>query len=427
MVEKTPIPRCLVVVAAAVALISGKPSAAEETSLVARGAYLARIGDCAACHTTTPRKPFGGGLEMKTPLGMVYSTNISPDPVNGIGRYTEADFARALREGVAKDGHNLYPAMPYPSYAKVSNADVKALYAYFMYRVQPVRAANRPSSIPWPLNLRWPLKIWNFFFLERNVYQPKEGRGQDWNRGAYLVQGVGHCGSCHTPRGFAFQEKALDESRSSYLSGALIDGWYASNLTAGKRTGLGRWSNADIVAFIKTGANSHASAFGSMTEVINNSTQYLSDEDLQGIAVYLTSLPPVDGSDTTPFAYKPENTGMLHTAVNDEGAHLYSTFCMHCHGANGQSRPPFIAPLAGNPNLLENDASSVINVSLNGSSDIVLRGTAAPYVMPSFRKALSDRQIAQVVSYVRRSWGNNSPSTSPDAVSKIRASTDIPR
>ncbi|MFL9887487.1 cytochrome c [Paraburkholderia agricolaris] len=414
--------------AAAIALTSPKAFAADDAALVARGEYLARAGDCAACHTTAAQKPFGGGLAMKTPLGIVYSTNISPDQVKGIGNYTEADFGRALREGVARDGHNLYPAMPYPSYAKVSDADVKALYAYFMHGVKPVREPNRPTSIPWPFSMRWPLQIWNLFFLERRVYQPKEGRGEDWNRGAYLVQGLGHCGSCHTPRGFGFQEKALDETGDVYLSGAPIENWYASNLTAGKRTGLGRWSSADIAAFLKTGTNSHASAFGSMTEVINNSTHFLSDEDLRSIAVYLTSLPPAKGSDSPPYVYKASNTrSLMRSTQSDEGARVYAKFCMYCHGADGLSRPPFISPLAGNPNLLEKDDSSAINVTLNGASDIVLRGVAAPYVMPGFRLTLSDTQIAQVVTFIRRSWGNEAPSTPTSSVSKLRKSTEALR
>ncbi|MGA3249324.1 MAG: cytochrome c, partial [Paraburkholderia sp.] len=185
---------------------------AADDALVQRGAYVAKLGDCVACHSAPKGKPFAGGLPMTTPMGKIYTTNITPDPDTGIGRYTEEDFARALREGVAKDGHNLYPAMPYPSYAKVNDDDVKAMYAFFMKGVAPVQQANRPSDIPWPLNMRWPLALWNAVFLEKGVYQDKPGKDVAWNRGAYLIQGLGHCGSCHTPRGIAFQEKALDES-----------------------------------------------------------------------------------------------------------------------------------------------------------------------------------------------------------------------
>lgn len=362
---------------------------------------------------------------MQTPLGTVFSTNITPDPVHGIGKYSEAEFAAALREGVAKDGHNLYPAMPYPSYAKISDTDVKALYAYFMYGVKPAREPNHPSSIPWPLNMRWPLKLWNLVFLERAVYQPRQGRGESLNRGAYLVQGLGHCGSCHTPRGIGFQENALDESGSAYLTGALIEDWFASNLTNGRRTGVGRWDEADIVSFLKTGTNRHASAFGSMTEVINNSTQYLTESDLRSIAVYLKTLAPSNSSDAPLYIYKPENTAtLLRASLISNGARLYWTFCMHCHGADGRSVPPFIAPLAGNPNLLEKDASSAINVTLNGTPDIVLHDEAAAYVMPGFRTTLSDQQVADVVTFIRSWWGNDSAPTTAKAVSAIRKSTE---
>jgi len=239
-------------------------SSAFDPALVQRGAYLAKAGDCAACHTAPKGKPFAGGLPMNTPMGQIYTTNITPDPQTGIGRYTEQDFARAMREGVAKDGHNLYPAMPYPSYAKVNDEDMRALYAFFMSGVAPVQQANRESDIKWPMNMRWPLKLWNMVFLEKGVYQNKPGKDVAWNRGAYLIQGLGHCGSCHTPRGIAFQEKALDESGSAFLTGSLLDGWFATNLTGEHNVGLGRWNDQDLQAFLKTGANRHATAFGSV-------------------------------------------------------------------------------------------------------------------------------------------------------------------
>src|SRR5476651_995818 len=205
-------------------------AATPDGTLIARGAYLAKVGDCVACHSAPKGKPFAGGLPMDTPMGRIYTTNISPDPDTGIGKWTEEDFERALRQGVSKDGHNLYPAMPYPSYTKVSDADVTALYAYFMRAVPPVRQVNREAAIRFPLNMRWPLKLWNMVFLDSTPYQDKPGRSAEWNRGAYLAQGLGHCGSCHTPRGVGFQEKALDENGAAFLAGAELDGWYASNL-----------------------------------------------------------------------------------------------------------------------------------------------------------------------------------------------------
>jgi mono/diheme cytochrome c family protein len=404
------------------------PAHAADDALVQRGAYLAKLGDCVACHSAPRGKPFAGGLPMTTPMGKIYTTNITPDPDTGIGQYTEEDFARALREGVAKDGHNLYPAMPYPSYAKVNDDDTKALYAFFMNGVAPVKQANRASDIPWPLNMRWPLKLWNVVFLEKGVYQDKSGKDVAWNRGAYLIQGLGHCGSCHTPRGIAFQEKALDESGSAYLTGAALDGWFAANLTGEHNVGLGRWSDADLTAFLKTGANAHASAFGSMTSVINNSTQAMNDTDVAAMTSYLKSLPAAGGTGAPPYSYDAQATRVsLTRPANDAGARVYTAYCMHCHGVDGRGFAPMLAPLAGNPNVLEHDPSSLINVTLNGTGDLVIQGIPAPYPMPKYAPVLNDRQIADVLTFVRAGWNNGAPAVSAEDVAKLRKSTQAAR
>ncbi|MGF6778512.1 c-type cytochrome [Paraburkholderia sp. GAS334] len=401
---------------------------AADDALVQRGAYLAKLGDCVACHSAPRGKPFAGGLPMNTPMGQIYTTNITPDPDTGIGRYTEEDFARAMREGVAKDGHNLYPAMPYPSYAKVNNDDTHALYAYFMNGVAPVKQANREPDIKWPLNMRWPLKLWNIVFLKSGVYQDKPGKDVAWNRGAYIVQGLGHCGSCHTPRGFAFQEKALDESDSAFLTGGLLDGWFAANLTGEHNFGLGRWSEQDLATFLKTGANAHASAFGSMTSVINNSTQAMNDTDVKAVAQYLKSLPASGGYGGAQYAYDPKATKVsLNRPANDPGAKVYTAYCMHCHGVDGRGFAPMLAPLAGNPNVLEKDASSLVNVTLNGTGDLVVDGIPAPYPMPKYAPVLNDRQIADVLTFIRAGWNNNAPAVQPDDVAKLRKSTNAAR
>ncbi|WP_322013751.1 cytochrome c [Paraburkholderia sp. J12] len=418
---------------AALAFVPGRAAfaatpAASDADAVQRGAYLAAVGDCAACHTAPHGKPFAGGLPMSTPLGHIYTTNITPDPGTGIGNYTQEDFARALREGVAKDGHNLYPAMPYPSYAKVRDEDVAALYAYFMRGVQPVNQPNRDSDIKWPMNMRWPLKIWNALFLDKGVYQDKAGKDVAWNRGAYIVQGLGHCGSCHTPRGIAFNEKALDESGGDYLTGALLDGWFASNLTGEHNTGLGRWSEADLAQFLKTGANQHASAFGAMTSVINNSTQAMNDADIGAMTAYLKSLPAAGGNGGPAYAYDPRATKVsLQRPANDAGARVYTAYCMHCHGTDGRGFAPLLAPLAGNPNVLEKDASSLINVTLNGTGDLVIQGIPAPYPMPAYANVLSDRQIADVLTFIRAGWNNNAGPVGVRDVVKLRAQTQASR
>ncbi|RQS57974.1 cytochrome c [Burkholderia sp. Bp8963] len=402
------------------------PVQAPDAALIARGAYLAKAGDCVACHTAPHGTPFAGGQKMVTPMGAIYTTNITPDPDTGIGRYTEADFARALREGVAKDGHNLYPAMPYPSYAKVKDDDMKALYAYFMHGVEPVKQPNRAADIPWPLGMRWPLKLWNAVFLDTKVYADKPGKDAMWNRGAYLVQGLGHCGSCHTPRGVGFQEKALDEGGAAYLSGAPIDNWFASNLTSEPNAGLGRWSQADIALFIKTGANRHASAFGSMTDVINRSTQWLATDDVNAIARYLKSLPVAGGSGMPPYHDDPGGVQpTLAGSANDSGSKLYATYCMHCHGSNGKAFAPLLAPLAGNPAVLEPNPTSTINVTLNGAQALVIDGLPAAYPMPKFSNVLTDQQVADVLTFVRSHWNNASTAVSTSDVAKLRKATAV--
>ena len=396
--------------------------------LLQQGSYLAQAGDCIACHTAAKGQPFAGGLAMNTPMGAIYTTNITPDPATGIGNFSEADFARALREGVAKDGHNLYPAMPYPSFAKINDSDMHALYSYFMHGVKPVSQANRKADIPWPLNARWPLKLWNMVFLKSGIYSPKPDHDAMWNRGAYLVQGLGHCGACHTPRGVAMQEKAGDEGDAQFLGGALLDNWVASDLSGTPNSGLGRWSEAELSGFLKTGANTHATAFGSMTSVVNNSTQMLSDDDLTAIAHYLKSLPPANTETEPPYQYADKGAAaLLARPAGHTDARLYNEFCVHCHAVDGQGHVPFLAPLAGNPNLLDSNPVSLINVVLNGSDDLVIQGVPASYPMPKFAKQLNDEQVAEVVTFIRASWNNNAPAVTAEQVAKLRRSTQAAR
>jgi len=385
--------------------------------LIRHGEYVARLSDCVACHSTPENAPFSGGLAMATPVGKIYTTNITPDNETGIGRYTLADFDRAVRQGVARDGHRLYPAMPFPSYQKLSDEDVSALYAFMLHGVQPASRPNQPTEIPWPLNMRWPLAIWRTAFASGAPYQTLESQDESWNRGAYLVEGPGHCGSCHTPRGLAFNEKALDASSPDYLAGALLDGWYAPSLRSDANTGISRWNENDIVEFLKTGRNQHAVVFGSMTDAFNNSTQFMRDEDLRAIAHYLKSLPP--GSNNTGEAWH-------YPAQNSVGAPGEQTFlarCSSCHGADGRGQAPWIPPLAGATSM-QVDASSAINVVLNGSARIVADGVPDAYRMPPYRKQLSDRDAADVINYIRSSWGNSGAKTDAKAVGELRQHTD---
>ena len=400
---------------------------AQSPDLVAKGEYLARAGDCVVCHTGPGEKPFAGGLKMAIPIinGVIYSTNITPDKETGIGNYTFEDFERAMRRGVAKDGHNLYPAMPYPSYAKVSEDDLRALYAFFMQSVPAVKRANQPSEIKPPLNMRWPLMFWNLIFNPSSGFEADSKHDAAWNRGAYLVQGLGHCGSCHTPRGIVFQEKAMTESGAAFLSGAELDLWSASNLTGDQAAGLGRWSESDLATFLKTGHNAHASAFGSMTDVINNSTQYMTDADLTAIAKYIKSLPPANASTQASYAYDSKSADALKAGTSlSSGAKTYIRQCAACHVTDGKGHAPYLPPLAGNPTVLDKDPSSLINITLNGSARIVVQGLPDAYRMPQFRVLSNDQDVADVVNFIRTSWGNNAPAVTVEQVAKIRANTD---
>jgi alcohol dehydrogenase (quinone), cytochrome c subunit len=390
---------------------------------VSGGDYAARLADCVACHSVSGGQAFTGGLKMATPIGPIYSTNITPDVETGIGTYTLADFDRALRQGIAKDGHHLYPAMPYPSYAKLTDADVEALYGFFMKQVPPVHQPNRKTGIPPVLRWRWPLAAWDLIFAPRSSYAVKPGHDAAWNRGAYLVQGPAHCGACHTPRGLGQQEKALDESSPKYLAGAEIDGWFAPSLRGERRTGLGDWSDQDIVDFLKRGHNQTGSPFGSMIDVVNNSTSYMSDADIRAVATYLKSLPA--SADQPALAYDNATTaGLLSQPGAHPGGAVYAGYCSSCHGFDGKGFAPYMPGLAGNPVALHDNPSSLINLMLNASIPLVVAGAPDAYRMPQFRTQLSDQDIADVLTFIRNGWGNHAEAVTAAQVAKLRKKTD---
>ncbi len=393
---------------------------APDPALVARGRYLARAGDCVACHTGPGGAEFAGGLAMATPMGLLYSTNITPDPQTGIGHDSYADFARAVRHGVSRDGRPLYPAMPFPSYAIVTEPDMRALYAYFMSEVKPVVRQNTASTIPWPLSIRWPLAFWPYAFARQAAFAPRANQSDAWNRGAYLVEGLAHCGACHTPRGLAFEETALnDEDGKTFLSGAIIDGWLAKSLRGEVGGGLGRWSPDDIVKFLKTGRTDRAAAFGGMADVIHNSTQYLTDPDLMAIAVYVKSLPaagvasyPVGDADLT---YEELRSGNYRSP----GAAIYVESCATCHRFDGDGYKETFPALAQNPVVLSPQVDSLIHIVLEGARMPQTYGAASRFAMPGFAR-LNDQDIADVLSFIRGSWGNGAPPVMPRDVARMR-------
>ncbi|MEJ0042213.1 MAG: cytochrome c [Rhizomicrobium sp.] len=394
-----------------------------DRQLIARGAYLAIAGDCTACHTAPNGRPFAGGLPIATPIGAVYSSNITPDKTYGIGTYSYGDFERAVRRGIAPKGYALYPAMPYPSYARLTDADLRALYAYLEHGVQPVAQPTGTPDIAWPLSMRWPLTYWRWLFAPRVPVAAESSGDTLRDRGAYLVEGLGHCGACHTPRGIGLEEKALtDRDGKHYLSGAEVDHYIASNLRGDPLTGLGGWSEGDIVQFLRTGRTGNSAAFGGMSDVVTHSTQAMSDADLKAIAHYLKSLPA--GGSEAPFAYETKIASQLASGnVSATGSLDYLNNCAACHRSTGGGYRETFPALAGNPVVNAADPSSLINIVLNG--DTVPPTAEAPthYTMPAFAGRLTDRQAAAVISFIRSSWGNRASPVSAAQVERMRAIT----
>lgn len=401
-------------------------------ALIQRGEYLARVGDCMACHTAKGGQPFAGGLPLQTPLGVIYSTNITPDKETGIGNYSYQDFDRALRQGVAKQGHTLYPAMPYPSYASVKPSDVQALYAYFMQGVAPVSQAPAANQIAWPLSMRWPLALWRRAFAPTPVAEGAAGTSaataggdeQQLAHGRYLVEGLGHCGACHTPRGVAYQELALsDTGGATFLSGGVVEQWLAKNLRSDQADGLGTWSRDEIATFLKSGRNDHSAAFGSMSEVVSDSTQYMSDADLQAMAAYLKSLAPVR-ADAASLAYDGTAGKALHEgSTTRPGALLFINNCAACHRTDGIGYAGVFPRLALSSTVNSPDPTSLIHLVLRGSAMPATARAPTAFAMPGFAQRLTDQQVADVVGFIRSSWGNRAGVVQADEVRKVRADT----
>lgn len=394
---------------------------AADAKPVEHGTYVAILGDCAACHTAPHGRPFSGGLPLESPIGTIYSTNITPDPTTGIGNYSFEDFERAVRHGIRKDGKTLYPAMPYPSYAHISDADMHALYAFFTQAVKPVQAENRVPDIAWPLSMRWPLAWWRGFFAPKVQPAPLQpGTDPVADRGAYLVEGPGHCGTCHTPRGMAFQEKALaPQEGTAYLASSRIDNYIASDLRGDILTGLGNWSEDDIVRFLKAGRNDHTAVFGGMADVVSQSTQHMSDADLHAIAHFLKTLPPTDPNQK--FTYDSTVTDELRAGhVTRPGALEYVNNCAACHLTSGKGYVDTFPALAGNPVVNAPDPASLLHIVLIGGSIPGTEVEPTSFTMPPFGARLSDQEVANVVNFIRSSWGNHAPAIDAAQVAKFR-------
>ena len=395
---------------------------AADQDLVARGQYLARAGDCMACHSAAGKPAYSGGLAIDSGHGIIYSTNITPDKEHGIGNYSEAQFSAAVRHGVRADGTQLYPAMPYPSYAKVSDEDIHALYTYFMQGVQPVASTPPASSMSFPFNIRWGMKLWNVFFANDRPFREQDGWSAEIKRGAYLVEGLGHCGSCHTPRGVAMNEKASDSSQAQFLSGGDLNGWAVPSLR-----GMPHWSAQDIVDYLQTGRNKTASVAGEMSLVVEHSTAHLKPEDLQAMAAYLKTLSPVASSGSgRVIPQGVDATVSKLTAAKDLtlGERLYLDNCAACHFVTGRGAPGIFPVLDGATVVNAENPSALLHVILAGARTPSTEKAPSILVMPGFAHRLSDEEAAALATFVRQGWGNHASKVSEREVGKLRAGMD---
>lgn len=371
------------------------------------GEYLALAGDCISCHTAPGGKPYAGGLKMQTPFGYLLSPNITPDLETGIGSWSKDDFARALHDGINKKGQDLYPAMPFTSYTKVARADVDAIYDY-LRTVKPVSNAVKVNQLDFPFNIRTSMLVWRELFFKRGFFKSDPKQSDVWNRGAYLVEGLEHCSECHSPRNIMGAIKPSKE-----FTGAVVDGWYALNLTSAPITGLGNWTTQDIANYLKTGKNpGKTTAFGPMEEVVHNSTRHLKEADLIAMATYLKSLP---ANSSLMADQRKLDTNKV------EGTRLYIDNCSGCHQSSGRGIVNVIPPLDGNPAIIAPDGSDIIKVVIRG---INARNGYIP--MPAFAAKLTDDEIATIANYVRTSWGNSaSANVTAAQVKKVRANPGL--
>jgi mono/diheme cytochrome c family protein len=386
----------------------------DQAELIKRGEYLARAGDCIACHTVRGGKTFAGGLPMATPFGTLYTPNITPDDQYGIGKWTSDDFYRSIHNGRSKDGSLLYPAMPFTAYTKVTRADSDAMYAY-MRSVPPVNVASRPHELRFPFNNRNLLIGWRTLFFSEGEFKADPTKSVEWNRGAYLIEGLGHCSMCHT----SINAMGGPVSSSAFAGGLIpLQNWYAPSLTSSKEAGLGDWDIKDISDLLKTGVSQRGAVFGPMAEVVHNSLQYLSDDDIHAMSTFLKSIPQKkEAPETMQF----ETSEQFGSELLVQGKKIYNENCAKCHAENGLGKPPAYPPLATNQSIQMQSAVNPIRMVLNGGFPPSTGGNPQPYGMPPFAQALSDTEVAAVVTYIRMSWGNHGTPVAPQQVSNLRS------
>ncbi len=411
MLRRSRIWPCAFLTLTSAALALPEPARGEQVSFgaIERGRYLTAAGDCQACHTVENGKPFAGGRPIQTPFGIIYSANITPDHDTGVGTSSNDQFYRAFHEGIAANGDHLYPAFPYPWYTKVTREDADAIWAY-LGTLNPVKNKKPDNKLDWPLNHRVVMSGWNELFFSPGPYKPDAKKPLEWNRGAYLVEGLGHCGACHTPTNIFGAAKT-----SERLQGGTLQDWFAPSLAGDLRFGLGSWSADDIVQFLKTGRNARTAAYGPMSEVITYSTSKLNDADLKAIATYLKDM-PAPAAEKKPAAPDPK--------LAQAGEAIYLDNCSACHRSNGEGSPGTFPPLKGDATVQDGDPTTVIRVILDGVHAVATDARPTPLAMPSFKWKLSNEEVAAVASYVRSTWGNAAPAISASDVQSMRQVLD---
>ena len=399
-------------------------TAVADPGQVQRGAYLARAGNCITCHTTIGGGRYAGGLGIETPFGTVFTSNLTPDEKTGLGTWSPAHFWRAMHNGRSKDGHLLYPAFPYTNYTQVTREDSDALFA-FLKSVPPVQQANLPNTLRFPYNTQAALAVWRALYFSPGTYEVDASRSAEWNRGAYLVGGLGHCSACHTAR------NAMGATAGPALGGGLIpvQNWYAPSLTLTTEAGMSDWEPQAIVSLLKTGVTPHAAIGGPMRDVVQDGTQYLNNEDLMAMARYLKELTPGvttgrDETDISVMGTLPVVTAIkVGSAVAEKGAKIYEQSCAQCHGDKGQGVPNAYPALAGNRAVLMPRAVNLVQIVLNGGFAPTTEGNPRPFGMPPFVLVLDDNDVASVLTHIRGAWGNQASAVSPLEVNRIRASS----
>jgi mono/diheme cytochrome c family protein len=389
----------------------GAPRPADAATL-ARGEYLARAGNCLGCHTVRGGEPGAGGRAIATPFGTVYSSNLTPDDDTGLGRWSASEFRRALRHGRSRDGRLLTPAFPYPNFTRVTREDADALYAWLMSRAA-VKQPNRPHELRFPYRLQAALAVWRALYFRAEPFVPDPARSAAWNRGSYLVNGLGHCMACHAARNFLGAT-----AQGTEAGGAIVSSqhWYAPSLADGREAGVADWPAEDVVALLRTGTSPRGTAMGPMAEVVARSTQHLSEDDLRAMAEYLRAygqaavLPAA--ADATARLRAPEE-------VMARGRALYAEHCAVCHGKQGQGTPG-IAALAGSRAARLATPHNVIQAIRHGGFAPATAGNPRPFGMPPFRALLSEDEIAAVASHVRGSWGNDAGGVQPLDVWRVK-------